>query len=133
MNKDELRKTIKYLENLPGEQFGMTFYAEEYSCGTVVCIAGAVCTCHGLLKEFDFSRNSFNGTKWSDSLKDGRDIAEVARKILGLTTRQASWLFLGEFSKKSLTLITKEEAINAVKHLLGGGGLHTLAFMPKEK
>lgn len=99
MNKDRLMKVREVVKTSP--TFQMDRYAHD--CGTPACVAGHAIV---MFHEGDIRVSQYKGT---------------AQKLLGLSSDEADWLFLGMFSQKPLGEVKRREVIAAIDHLLAGG------------
>lgn len=100
MNKDRLMKVREVVAVSP--TFQMDRYAHD--CGTPACVAG-----HAIVMFHEgelLPVSHYKGT---------------AQELLGLSSDEADWLFLGMFSQKPLGEVTREAVIAAIDHLLAGG------------
>lgn len=111
MNIENAKKLVDQLKRLPDERFWMAEYIahpEEFlelnvprpaSCGTVACIAG-----------------------WASLANGGPnfycDVYDWATEWLGLREEESWRLFLGEWSPKNLSQITRSEAIAELERLI---------------
>lgn len=87
-------------------------------CGTTACIAGE---CAILIqKEYEDTGEGRDLSEQPDFYTD-----DIAREYLGLTVKQADWLFYGGFSKNSLCEITKEQAVEAIEYMIEHGSTIT--------
>lgn len=82
-----------------GELLIKVLSGEVPECNTTCCIAGEALLIKGMYS-------------------DTRDMAEQAQEFLGLTDKQANWLFLGWFSENHMEDITAEEASKAIQSLI---------------
>lgn len=100
----------------PGEhKFNMHIFAEtavnadNNICGTTCCIAGEAVRVFDPV-EFDRACKAI-GTS------EEVDFEEAAKEVLGITHKEADYLFYGSFSDEDLQDITPKEAASAVRAL----------------
>lgn len=94
LNIERMNEFIEYLKKLPTKQFDMTEWGTKTHCGTSACIAG-----HATAYFDQEAWHRYVDTTWFERTRmTDRQVArfhpsDVGRRVLGLTKRQADWLF----------------------------------------
>lgn len=138
MNKERMLQLADFIETVPEESFNMDCFFSggsvrdlpplpgqmPHDCGTAACVAGYALMLFGTPDEINaVRRTAFAIDGGGRGLADlqGKIVTttDTAQTILGLTREESHRLFLGHFSSKGLTQITRADAVAEIRRMAG--------------